>query len=225
MDLSVIYKLAEQNVGMSTVDRLANIYQVLSSTLFHDVDGDVVELGANAGLTSVLLQMIIEEFRPTTRLYVFDSFEGMPEPGKHDLKALTGEPHLVKGDCAARKEQVLYNFRKYGQLPPVIVDGWFSATVPDKLPEKLAFAYLDSDFYESTLQSLEGVLPRMTPGGVILIDDYCDLVRAPLSWNGLPGVKRACDEILPRYNLKATALVGTSDLSFGLVRIPKDWPC
>ena len=61
---------------------------------------------------------------------------------------------------------------------------------------ELLFAYLDGDFYDSILISLQYVYPKLTAGAVCLIDDYCDPQINPKGWNRLPGVKKACDEYL-----------------------------
>ena len=44
------------------------------------------------------------------------------------------------------------------------------------LPEQIAFAYLDGDFYDSILVSLQDVYQKLTPGGICLIDYYCDQI-------------------------------------------------
>jgi O-methyltransferase len=82
----------------------------------------------------------------------------------------------------------------------------------------IAFAYLDSDFYESILVSLEHVYPRLPRNGLMIIDDYGDKARNPLAWDELPGVKLACDDFFADKPEKVSVLIGTGDLPFGLVR-------
>lgn len=221
MNLNIVYDLAQANAGMTTVDRLVNIYHVMSAALIYGVEGDVVELGANAGLTSVFLQKVIQAHAPSRILYVFDSFEGMPAPGPEDVTADKCEPHFKQGDCRASADALLENFRHFDAPPPVVVAGWFSDTLPQQLPERIAFAYIDADLYESTAYALASVVPRMAAGGAIVIDDYCNRTAAKKAWSGLPGVEKACSDLLPGWGLSATALVGETDLSFGLVRIPR----
>jgi O-methyltransferase len=67
MDNGIIYKIAAGNTAMCDVDRLVNIYWALSSVLTAPVPGEIVELGCNAGKTSVYLQMLIQHFDPTRR--------------------------------------------------------------------------------------------------------------------------------------------------------------
>ncbi|MGR5997836.1 hypothetical protein ACT7DF_23195 [Bacillus cereus] len=53
MHNKIIYKLAEENANMTTIDRLVNMYHLLGQTLVFEVEGDVLELGCNEGKTSV----------------------------------------------------------------------------------------------------------------------------------------------------------------------------
>jgi O-methyltransferase len=57
-------------------------------------------------------------------------------------------------------------------------------TIPENAPESIALLRLDTDWYESTRHELEHLFPRLSPGGVLIIDDYGH-------WQGC---KRAVDE-------------------------------
>jgi hypothetical protein len=90
---------------------------------------------------------------------------------------------------------------------PVVHKGWFKDTLPHDLPERICFAHLDGDLYDSILVSLEHVYPRLSKGAICLIDDYSDPAVNPQGWNQLPGVKQACDEFLchkPKRRLSFT---------------------
>jgi O-methyltransferase len=52
------------------------------------------------------------------------------------------------------------------------VVGKVEATIPDELPERIAILRLDTDFYESTKHELAHAYSRLSPGGVLIIDDY-----------------------------------------------------
>lgn len=211
MDNTIILKLAEDNPDMSDVDRLANIYHMLSQVLVFDVPGSVVEVGCNVGKTSVFLQMIIERLAPDYELHLYDSFQGLPARGPYD-------DYLNQGDCLATKEQVLRTFHKWNQKEPFIHEGWFKNTLSQTLPERIAFAYLDSDFYDSILVSLQQVYPRLSPKAIVMIDDYCDLERNPKAWSGLPGVKKACDDFFCNKPEQVYVLAGSGDLTMGYFR-------
>ncbi|HEU0132420.1 MAG TPA: TylF/MycF/NovP-related O-methyltransferase [Mycobacteriales bacterium] len=203
--------LADANPNMSDLDRLVNLYWGLSTVLAYGVPGAVVELGCNEGLTSIWFQKIIDHFRPDTAFHVFDSFKGLPAPGVHDA-------YLVEGECATTRERLVANFERAGLRLPRIHEGWFDETLPVGCPEQVAFAYLDGDFYDSIMVSLEVVYPRLAPGALVMIDDYCDNDVNPRAWPGLPGVKKACDEFFADRPESVSVLVGTGDLTMGYFR-------
>jgi O-methyltransferase len=77
---------------------------------------------------------------------------------------------------------------------PVIKKAWFGDLIETDLPERIAFAFLDGDLYESMRDSLQLVEGRMAEGGVIIVHDYNN--------PALPGVARAVDEWLVGRELK-----------------------
>jgi len=99
-----------------------------------------------------------------------------------------------------------------------VVEGWFEDTLASGLPERLAFAYLDSDFHHSILVSLQHVYPRLSLNAVVCIDDYCDLNRNKRAWPGLPGVRAAVDEFMRGVPEGLSVLVGTGSLSLAMFR-------
>jgi len=213
MDAKLAYALAEANAKMSDVERLVSLHWALSSVIRNDVSGDVVELGCNAGYTSVWLANCLRRHETDRELLLFDSFEGLPEPGELDT-------HLSKGECKASEQDVLDNFERHGLPAPRIFPGWFEDTL-SSLPEKICFGYLDGDFYESILTSLRHAWPRLEPGGIFVIDDYCDLSLNPRAWNGLPGVKKACDEFFADTGIRVEVVPGVTDLTIGYVMKPR----
>jgi O-methyltransferase len=211
MDNAVIHALAARNPEMGDVDRLVNLYWAVSSVLVAGVEGAIVELGCNAGRTSVFLQMLIDDFAPGRELHLYDSFQGLPVPGAYD-------PYLQAGDLKATRADVEGEFALWGLTQPHIHEGWFEQTLRAYCPSTIAFAYLDGDYYASILTSLEWVYPRLSKQGIILVDDYCDGARNPRAWDRLPGVKKACADFLTGKLERMSVLVGTGDLAFGLLR-------
>lgn len=149
------------------------------------VKGDYVEFGCYKGDTSLLLAEVIRE-KEGKRLWIYDSFEGLPEKTEEDNSVL-GE-NFRGGELAVTKREVKERFLRAGLPVPKIKKGWFSDLTEVDLPERIAFAFLDGDFYESIKDSLRLVEPRMSEGGVIVIHDYNN--------PALPGVKKAAEEIM-----------------------------
>ena len=158
------------------------------------VSGDYVEMGCYKGDTSLILAEVLRG--SSKRLWIYDSFEGLPEKRDED-KSVLGV--LFRGgELAVTKREVKQRFLKSGLPVPVIKKAWFSNLKDDDMPELIAFAFLDGDFYESIKDSLKLVGPRMAKGGVIVVHDYNNLA--------LPGVKKAVDEWGGRDNVKLILL-------------------
>ena len=177
--------------GISTnIEQRMNMYHLVSQTIAYNVPGDLVEVGCNEGQSSVLIAKVLKDMNCGKTFHVYDSFEGLPSSRTED-----GSSYKA-GDLKTSQDALVSNFRKHGLEPPIIHKGWFENTLKEGLPEKISFAYLDGDFYDSIMTSLRYVYPRLSAGAVCLIDDYCDLEINPAGWNNLPGVKKACDEFM-----------------------------
>jgi O-methyltransferase len=190
--------------GMLTVEQAVNLYHLLTQVLLLDVPGDVVELGCYEGTTAILLQTTLDQHRSAKRLHVYDSFAGLPPASPQD-----GPTRFREGDCGTTRERLVANFREFDLEPPVIHAGWFRDTLPGGLPERVAFAHLDGDFYTSTREGLEHLYPHLSPGAVVVVDDYCDPAVHDVT-DTLPGVKRACDQFLADKPERMGVLLGGS---------------
>ena len=152
-------------------------------------EGDSVELGCYKGDTSLLLaELLVEKSveKPVKKLWIYDSFEGLPAKGEEDASEVGKD--FRQGELVATKREVKVRFLRAGLPVPVIKKAWFSELTERDLPEKIAFAFLDGDLYESIKDSLRLVDNKMAVGGVIMVHDYDNLA--------LPGVARAVDEWL-----------------------------
>lgn len=154
-------------------------------------DGDYVEMGCYRGDTSLLLAELIHG--TSKKLWIYDSFEGLPKKGLDDMSAL-GE-NFKEGELFVTKREVKERFLRTNLRVPVIKKAWFSELLDDDMPKKIAFAFLDGDLYESIKDSLRLVDNKMVSGGVIVIHDYNNYA--------LPGVKKAVNEwIGDRYPIE-----------------------
>ncbi|MDL2342379.1 MAG: TylF/MycF/NovP-related O-methyltransferase [Patescibacteria group bacterium] len=162
---------------------LAAVLQQLDKVLTQDVAGAVVEFGCYIGTTSLFMRRLLDAHQQSDRrqLFAYDSFRGLPDKTTADSSG-AGE-QFKGGELSVSKKQFLQEFHKANLTAPVTVKGWFKELSPNQLPTTVAFAFLDGDFYESIIDSLRLVWPRLTTGGVITIDDY--------QKEALPGVERA----------------------------------
>ena len=149
-----------------------------------------MNLDAIPGDSSILITKLLQTYNSDKKFSVYDSFEGLP--AAHPIDGTI----YKEGYCRTSEDVLKENFRAHKLPVPEIHKGWFQDTLPNRLPDRISFAYLDGDFYDSILVSLQHVYPKLTPGAVCLIDDYCDPQINPKGWNRLPGVKKACDEYL-----------------------------
>ena len=146
------------------------------------ISGDVVEFGCFTGTTSVHIARWLDGYGKS--YHVYDSFEGLPEKTAPDVSP-AGE-QFKAGELAVTKKQFIINCKKAGVRLPVIHKGWFSDLDERDVPEPISFAFLDGDYYESVRVPLELIEHKLTPGAVIVVDDYVN--------EALPGASRAVDE-------------------------------
>jgi O-methyltransferase len=173
--LMVIQSILRTN--MLNLSRIVNLMHLINTVPRGHV---MAEFGVYVGNTAVLMAMQSEE-----PLWLYDSFEGLPEPAEPDAGR---SKHFEKGKLKANIKDVMTNFRVFGKPRPRIVKTWFEQIKEKDLPPKFSFVHLDADFYSGTLAVMERVYPRMACGGIIVIDDY--------GWPGLPGVKKAVDDYM-----------------------------
>ena len=167
-----------------------------------EVPGDFLELGCYKGDSSLMLAEILKN--SDKKLYLYDSFEGLPEKSEKDLSPL-GE-NFKKGELLVSKREVKERFLRAGLKVPVIKKGWFADFSDSDLPEKIAFCFLDGDFYGSICDGLKLVENKMSEGGILIIHDYNN--------PELPGVKKAVDEWL--VNMGGTGKVFESMLKISI---------
>jgi O-methyltransferase len=160
---------------------LTILLRELEKILIKAVDGDVVELGCYIGTTSLFIRRILDHYKSGKLFYAYDSFEGLPEKVAQDSSG-AGE-QFKGGELSVSKKQFLNEFRKAHLQPPITIKGWFKDLRAEQLPEQISYAFLDGDFYESIIDSLRLVWPRLAEGGTLTIDDYAR--------DALPGPERA----------------------------------
>ncbi|MFJ3882611.1 TylF/MycF/NovP-related O-methyltransferase [Streptomyces sp. NPDC090077] len=201
--------LLREHAGTVCADRLRVIADELADLTARGLQGAVVELGCYRGAMALWIRGVLESLGDHDReIHVYDSFQGMPAPGTED------SDHLAAGELRSSPDDVRATHTTWGRPAPVIHPGWFDETLPKELPDDIAFAYLDGDFYDSTLTGLTHCVTRLVPTGVLLVDDYADSTVNPRAWDGLPGVKRACDAYFGTPS-PVTVVVGEGDLAFG----------
>ena len=157
--------------SMSGNARLRGLYSAVRYVVSHDVPGDIVECGTARGGSAALMGLTLEALRAHRTLWVFDTFEGLPAPSERDPDREIAK--LYTGSCLGTLEEVQELFDKLGIRGRArFVKGLFQATVPRSTIGPIAVLHLDGDWYESVRVCLDYLYDRVSPGGVIQIDDY-----------------------------------------------------
>lgn len=189
---------------MVTDARIRNIYDLATDVERRRVQGAFVECGVWRGGCAAVMAAVAKRARSGRKLWVFDSFEGLPEPTEKDgQKAAeysgTGAGGVLQpiGRVVATLDEVRRVMTKLAIDPAAVVvrRGWFQDTLPAARSEigPIALLRLDADWYESTRVCLENLYDLVVPGGHVVIDDYD-------YWEGC---RRAVDEFLAKRGLRA----------------------
>lgn len=171
------YRRAQGNTLVSP-DRCYVLYSLARQAL--NVEGDFWECGVYRGGTAAMLAQVLARL-PSARpkqLHLFDTFAGMPDTdrakdlhqaGDFSDTSIDAVRHAVKCDGIVRYHQ--------GLIPNTFRGLEGSA---------IAFAHVDVDIYRSVLDCCQFIYPRLSPGGVMVFDDY--------GFATCPGARSAVDE-------------------------------
>lgn len=166
---------AESMIGLK---RMENIRCCVETVLQDGIPGDLVETGVWRGGATIFMRGILKAHGITDRrVWVADSFEGLPEPDPYRYPDDAGDRHFVHDELGVGVEQVKHNFRRYGLLDDQVMflAGWFKDTLPTAPIDRIAVLRLDGDMYESTIQAIEALYPKLSTGGFCVVDDYGDI--------------------------------------------------
>jgi hypothetical protein len=187
---------------MTGVARLQALVDAVRYCVSRDVPGAFAECGVWKGGSMLAMALTLQELGSTDRdLYLYDTFEGMTEPTEADVSAYSAPALDTWTDAQERGESAFpeladaagFDERTVREL--IVATGYpaervhvavgpVEHTLPEHAPPALALLRLDTDWYESTRHELEHLYPRLSDGGVLLIDDYGH-------WEG---ARRAVDE-------------------------------
>ena len=179
--------------SMAGYQRLTNLAKCVRQVMKDDVPGDFIETGVWRGGACILMRGISRAGGQGHRkVFVADSFEGLPPPDVENYPQDAGDKHyLLKHVLGISQEIVEANFQAYDLLDEnvVFMKGWFKDTLPTlKDDDQFSIVRLDGDMYESTIQAIEILYPKLSAGGYLIVDDY--------------GAVRACKVAIDEYREK-----------------------
>jgi hypothetical protein len=195
---------AVRDFTMTSLERVAALCEAVRYVTRHGVLGDLVECGVwRGGSMLAAARTLLEQGDRERTLWLYDTFAGMPEPTEVDVRDADGAPAAV---LLANHDRTtdLWAVSPLDEVRRVMalcdypaekiryIQGKVEDTIPAAAPQHIAILRLDTDWYESTHHELVHLLPRVSPGGVLIIDDYG-------FWRGS---RRAVDEYLTATNAR-----------------------
>lgn len=192
------------DIVAQTPESITQLRRCMEYLLDNQIPGDFVECGVYKGAGPYVIAKVLQENgAQDRRIWLYDTFEGMPEPDPEvDIHVNPRRP----GDHA-HAEWLRTRIEADGQASEFMrspldttrafvlrsgypdeylefVKGMVEETIPDRIPERIALLRLDTDFYSSTRHELNHLYPRLVPGGILIIDDY----------GAFAGARKAVDE-------------------------------
>jgi len=154
--------------------RLDNLQMAFETVLRDGIPGDLVETGVWRGGASIFMAGMNAYYNANRRVYVCDSFEGLPPPEPEKWPADAGDDNHTYTFLAVSLEQVKKNFSAYDLLSDnvIFVKGYFETSLVAIPDAPISILRLDGDMYGSTMTVLEQLYDRVSGGGFIIIDDW-----------------------------------------------------
>jgi hypothetical protein len=181
---------------MTGTERIHSLIRAVKYIVANEIPGDLVECGVWRGgsvmaMALTLLQLSCKD----KRLYLFDTFSGMTEPGDKDVDYLGQYAHdrleQVRSVSSEEDARAAVYSTGYDRSQIHFVRGPVEETIPARAPDLISLLRLDTDWYDSTRHELIHLFPRLAPRGVIIVDDYGH-------WRG---ARQAVDEYLAQNHI------------------------
>jgi O-methyltransferase len=160
---------------------LQSLILLCEDVVKRQVPGDFVEAGVwRGGASFVMAEALRRASDADRRVWMFDSFEGLPAPADVDGSRAQDYVRDVASpwyldNCRADIGEVLQSAKELGFASRVtIVKGWFDQTLPEWRGRigDIAMLRIDCDWFESTRCCFDELFDQVSPGGVVIVDDY-----------------------------------------------------
>ncbi len=182
----IIDYVKRHELSMVTDTRLFSTVMACRHIVERGIAGDFVECGVWRGGNAIIAAAIFKLYKSDRKVFLYDTFMGMTTPTDADTYFATGAPALTtylehqQGEhnewAYVPIEKVKENFAEAGLFGHNIIfvqgDVLRTLEIESNLPHKISVLRLDTDWHESTKKELEVLYPRLSIGGVLLIDDY-----------------------------------------------------
>ena len=165
-------------IGWDGYRRMTMMERLIDYVLARDVPGDMVEAGVwMGGMTIFFAGLLRAKGAYERAVWNLDSFEGIPARADMELEKYPEDSNWAEaweGKLNCSLEQVKINFEQFGLLDGNVkfVKGLFRDILPKCPVETIAVLRVDADLYLSTIQALEFLYPKLSPGGYVVFDDW-----------------------------------------------------
>jgi len=190
---------------MTNTERIFSLIQSVRYVIKNDIPGDIVECGVwKGGSMMASAKTLLQLQNQEKHLFLFDTFEGMTKPEDIDVSksniVASEEFNNTKVNldssswCRVTLDDVKFNLYSTGYDKSKIhfIKGKVEKTLPSDEIKSISILRLDTDWYKSTKHELIHLFPKISKGGVLIIDDYG-------FWQG---AKQAVDEYISENNIK-----------------------
>lgn len=210
-------RVSDERLTYLSYPSLKNIERCVEIVGADAIPGDLLEAGVALGGSAIAIATLMPHDRS---FHGYDVFGMIPPPGEHDDEV----SHRRFKEIAAGRSQGIHGDRYYGyetDLYSTVVDnfsahglrvdgrrivlhkGLFQETMSFRPDQRIAFAHLDGDWYESVRVCLDRIYPHLSPCGFIVSDDYY----------AYGGCARAVDEFLVAHSDMRTVVDGLDNRS------------
>lgn len=180
-DQIFLNKIINNDLTMTSANNVLATYFSAISILKNNVDGDFIETGTWAGGHSIIIGYLLKKFKSNKKIFIFDTFTGMPNPMKDEVrisdnvsaKSIIDESQFNK--CKVDLSSVIKNIKMMNlELDNFnFIKGKTQKTLKKYSSLKnISFARIDTDWYESTKAEIEFIWPKLSKNGVLIVDDY-----------------------------------------------------
>jgi O-methyltransferase len=188
---------------LTNKERIYALRKSVEYIIKHNIEGAIVECGVWKGGSMMVVARTLIECGAKRELWLFDTFEGMSDPtsvdndftGRSAAELMEGyrkSTNQTMATCSLDEVKRNLQLTGYDEDQILYIKGKVEDTVPAHAPDRIALLRLDTDWYESTYHELVHLYPRISVGGVLLIDDY----------GHFTGCRKAVDQYIDENHLR-----------------------
>jgi|GEM_PF-2060138 len=183
-DLGLALKIKYHKLSYLSAGGLLNLSNQVRKIEEKKIEGIILEAGCALGGSTIQIGKAKSIHR---KFYIYDVFGMIPEPSEKDgedvqnryKEIIAGKSKGLRGDTYYGYQddllgKIIGNMKKF-ELDPAdhliyFIKGLYSDTI--KINEPVALAHIDCDWYDSVITCLENIIPHLSKGGCLVIDDY-----------------------------------------------------